>query len=1161
MNSLLNIQPLKSSTDTQQLANLIGSSQSFVVNQCALANPQKSPLVVVVNDTPSAIKLHQELDYFAENKFDVKLFPDWETLPYDHFSPHQDIISTRIETLSQLPKMKEGILIVPITTLLLRLAPPSYLKQHTLLVKTGQKLELQVLRDELQEAGYYSVEQVREHGEFCARGSLLDIYPMASDTPYRIDFFDDEVDSIRPFDVETQRSLPTIKQIQLLPAHEFATDKQAISNFKSAYSEKFPAKVCTGPDSIYQQISQFNLPAGIEYYLPLFFKETATLFDYFPEQTRLCIIGDINKSINDFWQTIEHRHEERGVDLLRPLLQPIELYLRQEQCFQRLNTFPKYQLQQASFALPKAGKANLPLATLPDIKIHHKEKNPLANISEFIENFEGKILLSAESAGRKEALLELLSPLKLSIKSVDSVSECQHAKGNVFITVSRVEKSFLIIESQFAFITETELLGSKITQRRTQNKEHQSEGEGSSEHIVRNLAELKVGQPVVHIDHGVARYLGLQTIEVSGSVNEFVTLEYLRGDKLYVPVTSLHLIGRYSGSDVDTAPISKLGNDTWAKAKKRAAEKVRDVAAELLEIYAQRAAKKGFRYQFNKTNYAAFSGDFPFEETHDQALSINAVISDMCSSQPMDRLVCGDVGFGKTEVAMRAAFMATDNARQVALLVPTTLLAQQHFENFRDRFANWPIRIEVLSRFKTAKEQKLILAEAAEGKIDILIGTHKLLSDGIKFADLGLLIIDEEHRFGVRQKEKIKRLRAQIDILTLTATPIPRTLNMSMNGMRDLSIIASPPAKRLAVKTFVEQRSDQTITDAITREIMRGGQVYFLHNNVDTIEKAAADLQVLLPQARIATAHGQMNEHQLERIMSDFYHQRQNVLVCTTIIETGIDVPTANTIIINRADHLGLAQLHQLRGRVGRSHHQAYAYLLTPTPKLMTADAKKRLQAIGSLDTLGAGFTLATHDLEIRGAGELLGDEQSGQITSIGFNLYMDMLNQAVDALRNGQEPSLEHLLATQAEVELRIPALIPDDYIPDVNMRLSLYKRIANSKNNNELSEIQVELIDRFGLLPDSAKNLISVTSIKQRCSKLGIARIEAHALGGAITLTEHAKVDPMYLVSLLQTQPKVFKLDGPSKLKFTIELENSAERLNWLKQLLDSFKLHLIK
>ena len=653
-----------------------------------------------------------------------------------------------------------------------------------------------------------------------------------------------------------------------------------------------------------------------------------------------------------------------------------------------------------------------------------------------------------------------------------------------------------------------------------------------------------------------AANLGLQTIETAGNLTEFVTLEYLRGDKLYVPVSSLHLISRYSGHDVDNAPINKLGTETWQKAKKRAAEKVRDVAAELLDVYAQRAAKVGYRYQLNKNNYALFSNDFPFEETHDQALSINAVISDMCSAQPMDRLVCGDVGFGKTEVAMRAAFLATDNARQVALLVPTTLLAQQHYESFRDRFANWPVRIEVLSRFKTAKQQKQILLEAEQGKIDILIGTHKLLSSDVKFCDLGLLIIDEEHRFGVRQKEKIKALRAQIDILTLTATPIPRTLNMSMNGMRDLSIIATPPSKRLAVKTFVEQSSEQIISDAITREIMRGGQVYFLHNNVDTIEKAAQDIQTLLPQAKIAVAHGQMNESQLERIMSDFYHQRQNVLVCTTIIETGIDIPSANTIIINRADHLGLAQLHQLRGRVGRSHHQAYAYLLTPNPKLMSKDAKKRLDAIASLDTLGAGFTLATHDLEIRGAGELLGDEQSGQISSIGYNLYMEMLDQAVDALKHGHEPTLDHLLASQAEVELRIPALIPNDYIHDVNMRLSLYKRIANSKDEHSLKELQVELIDRFGLLPNTTKNLIEVTRVKQLCGQLGVKRLEAHAQGGTILFTENTPVDPMHLVSLLQTQSNTFKLDGPTKLKFTVKLEDARTRISWISELLKSFK-----
>ncbi len=1152
---LLSIPALKGHSDRLLLANLVGGSQALTISECA--KQQASPLILIVNDTPTALKLQQELQFFGEQKMPIMTFPDWETLPYDHFSPHQDIISTRIETLYKLPSLKQGILIVPITTLLLRLAPPAYLKQHTLIIKNDEKIELQRLRADLEEAGYYAVEQVMEHGEFCARGSLLDIFPMGSQTPYRIDFFDDEIDSIRPFDSESQRSLKPIDEIKLLPAHEFATDSEAIKRFKTKFAAKFSAPQSTSKDSVFYQINQSNLPGGIEYYQPLFFEETATLFDYLPQNSRLAIIGNINQATLDFWASLERRYEERRVDLLRPLLAPSELYLRHEQCFEQLKKWPRYYFECEKLSDPKAGKINLDISALSDIQVEHKKKQPLQKLNDFIGKFSGRILFSVESAGRKESLLELLAPLKLALGEFANLTAFAESNKRLGITVSQIEKSFILNSAKLAFITENELLGFKVTQRR---RRESSDENYSSEHILRNLEELKIGQPVVHIDHGVGRYLGLQTIETAGNLTEFVTLEYLRGDKLYVPVSSLHLISRYSGHDVDNAPINKLGTETWQKAKKRAAEKVRDVAAELLDVYAQRAAKVGYRYQLNKNNYALFSNDFPFEETHDQALSINAVISDMCSAQPMDRLVCGDVGFGKTEVAMRAAFLATDNARQVALLVPTTLLAQQHYESFRDRFANWPVRIEVLSRFKTAKQQKQILLEAEQGKIDILIGTHKLLSSDVKFCDLGLLIIDEEHRFGVRQKEKIKALRAQIDILTLTATPIPRTLNMSMNGMRDLSIIATPPSKRLAVKTFVEQSSEQIISDAITREIMRGGQVYFLHNNVDTIEKAAQDIQTLLPQAKIAVAHGQMNESQLERIMSDFYHQRQNVLVCTTIIETGIDIPSANTIIINRADHLGLAQLHQLRGRVGRSHHQAYAYLLTPNPKLMSKDAKKRLDAIASLDTLGAGFTLATHDLEIRGAGELLGDEQSGQISSIGYNLYMEMLDQAVDALKHGHEPTLDHLLASQAEVELRIPALIPNDYIHDVNMRLSLYKRIANSKDEHSLKELQVELIDRFGLLPNATKNLIEVTRVKQLCGQLGVKRLEAHAQGGTILFTENTPVDPMHLVSLLQTQSNTFKLDGPTKLKFTVKLEDARTRISWISELLKSFKSHLI-
>ncbi|MCG6200486.1 transcription-repair coupling factor [Psychromonas antarctica] len=1153
---ILPIPALKSKSDRLLLANLQGGSQALTISECA--KQQASPLILIVNDTPTALKLNQELDFFVEDKIDIVSFPDWETLPYDHFSPHQDIISTRIETLYKLPDMQQGILIVPISTLLLRLAPRAYLTQHTLIIQSGQKIELQTLRANLEAAGYYSVEQVMEHGEFCARGSLLDIFPMASLTPYRIDFFDDEIDSIRPFDRESQRSLKPIKEIKLLPAHEFATDSDAIKRFKVKFADKFTSPLSSSKESIFSKIDQANLPAGIEYYLPLFFEQTATLFDYLPSNSRLAIVGDINQASSDFWQRLDARYNERCVDLYRPLLPPAELYLRHEQCFEQISQWPRYFFDTTPLIDTKAGKINFDISPVDNIQVEHKKNKPLAKIENFIANFSGQILFSVESAGRKESLQELLAPLELKLIEFDSLSAFIGSGKPFGIVISQVESSFILNESCLAFITENELLGFKVTQRR---RSESNDENYSTEHILRNLEELKIGQPVVHIDHGIGRYLGLKTIETAGNLTEFVTLEYLRGDKLYVPVSSLHLISRYSGHDVDNAPINKLGNDTWQKAKKRAAEQVRDIAAELLDVYAQRAAKVGYRYQLNKSNYALFSHDFPFQETHDQALSINAVLTDMCSPHPMDRLVCGDVGFGKTEVAMRAAFLATDNARQVALLVPTTLLAQQHYENFKDRFADWPVRIEVLSRVKTAKEQKQILLELTQGKIDIVIGTHKLLSSDVKFSDLGLLIIDEEHRFGVRQKDKIKALRAEIDILTLTATPIPRTLNMSMNGIRDLSIIATPPAKRLAVKTFIEQKSDQIVSDAITREIMRGGQVYFLHNNVETIEKAAQDIQSLLPQAKVAVAHGQMNEHQLERIMADFYHQRQNVLVCTTIIENGIDVPTANTIIINRADHLGLAQLHQLRGRVGRSHHQAYAYLLTPAPKLLSKDAQKRLSAIASLNTLGAGFTLATHDLEIRGAGELLGDEQSGQISSIGYNLYMEMLDQAVNALKNGQEPTLEHLLAGQAEVEMRIPALIPDTYIHDVNMRLSLYKRIANSKNKHSLRELQVELIDRFGLLPAATKNLIEITKIKQQCSVLGIKRLEVHAQGGSLLFTENTRVDPLYLVSLLQTQANTFKLEGPTKLKFTFNLEDSRLRINWITQLLSSFETHLIK
>jgi transcription-repair coupling factor (superfamily II helicase) len=794
---------------------------------------------------------------------------------------------------------------------------------------------------------------------------------------------------------------------------------------------------------------------------------------------------------------------------------------------------------------------------LPDITINHQLKQPFELINNFIIDKEtpDKILFVAETQGRRESVLELLERNHIKPKYFDDIESFVESSEKLGITVNTLRSGFTFQskgtakKNAIALITEDELLGERVKQSRRRTKQQNIQADA----IFKNLAELSMGQPVVHFEHGIGRYMGLQTIENSGITTEFLVLIYAGESKLYVPVGSLHLISRYSGADADNAPLHKLGNDTWSKAKQKAAEKVRDVAAELLDIYASRANSKGYQFKRDKAEYQAFSDSFPFEETFDQEQAIKAVVSDMLSDKTMDRLVCGDVGFGKTEVAMRAAFIAVNDGKQVAILVPTTLLAQQHYENFRDRFANLPVSIEVLSRFKTAKEQNVVIANVESGQIDILIGTHKLLQNSIKYKDLGLLVVDEEHRFGVKQKEKIKQLRSNVDILTLTATPIPRTLNMAMGGMRDLSIIATPPAKRLAVKTFVRERDDALIRESILLEILRGGQVYFLHNNVDTIDKTAADIQKLLPEAKVTTAHGQMRERELERIMGDFYHQRYNVLVCTTIIETGIDVPTANTIIMDRADHLGLAQLHQLRGRVGRSHHQAYAYLLTPHVKRITKDAKKRLEAIASLEDLGAGFTLATHDLEIRGAGELLGEGQSGSMTQIGFTLYMDMLDQAVSALKQGKQLSLENMTAKQTEVELRVAALLPDDYIFDVSLRLSIYKRIASCGNKNELDEIQIELIDRFGLLPQAAKNLVHIAKLRLKAQKIGISRIEAGPAGGSIEFSNDTKVDPMLIIGLIQQQPKIYKMAGANKLQFKIVTEDSKSRFILITSMLN--------
>ena len=1126
--------------DHKILGNVLPGADALAISEIAEQNQNLT--VVVTPDTRSAVRLSRVLSELSSQN--VCLFPDWETLPYDTFSPHQEIISSRLSALFHLQNAKKGIFLLPISTLMQRLCPPQYLQHNVLLIKKGDRLVIDKMRLQLEAAGYRAVEQVLEHGEYAVRGALLDLFPMGSAVPFRLDFFDDEIDSIRTFDVDTQRTLDEINSINLLPAHEFPTDDKGIEFFRAQFRETF-GEIRRDPEHIYQQISKGTLISGIEYWQPLFFSEMATLFDYLPEQTLFVDMENNQMQGERFYQDAKQRYEQRKVDPMRPLLSPEKLWLNVDEVNRRLKSYPRITFK-AEKVRSSVRQKNLPVAALPKVTIQSQQKEPLGQLRQFIEHFKGNVLFSVETEGRRETLLDLLSPLKLKPKQIQSLEQAENEKFSLL--VSSLEQGFIIEQSlPVAIIGEANLLGERVQQRSRDKRKTIN-----PDTLVRNLAELKIGQPVVHLDHGVGRYGGLVTLDTGGIKAEYLLLNYANESKLYVPVTSLHLISRYVGGSDESAPLHKLGNEAWAKSRQKAAEKIRDVAAELLDVYAQREAKKGFAFKYDREEFQQFAATFPFEETYDQEMAINAVISDMCQPKAMDRLVCGDVGFGKTEVAMRAAFLAVMNHKQVAVLVPTTLLAQQHYENFKDRFANLPVNVEVLSRFKTAKEQKQILENLAEGKVDILIGTHKLIQSDVKFNDLGLLIIDEEHRFGVGQKEKIKQLRANIDILTLTATPIPRTLNMAMNGIRDLSIISTPPARRLSIKTFVRQNDDLVVREAILREILRGGQVYYLHNDVASIENTAEKLTALVPEARVIVGHGQMRERELERVMSDFYHQRYNVLVCSTIIETGIDVPTANTIIIERADHFGLAQLHQLRGRVGRSHHQAYAYLLTPPPKMMTKDAERRLDALENLDNLGAGFILATHDLEIRGAGELLGSEQSGQIESIGFSLYMELLDAAVKALKEGREPSLEELTQQQADIELRVPALLPDDYLGDVNMRLSFYKRIAAAESKSELDDLKVELIDRFGLLPDATKNLMQIAELRLLVEPLKVVRIDAGMQGGFIEFSPKAQVNPDKFIQLIQKEPIVYRFDGPLKFKFMKDLSDNKVRLEFVVDLL---------
>jgi transcription-repair coupling factor (superfamily II helicase) len=1130
---------------------LYGSSRGLAIAAAQAQHPGLT--VVLAPDAQTAGRLEQEVRFFA-NQAEVLLFPDWETLPYDVFSPYEDIISQRLETLYRLPSLSKGVLIVPVATLMQRLAPRSFLDQQSLILNRGQQLNRELLRERLTDAGYTYVSQVMAHGEFAVRGSIIDLYPMGSGSPYRIDFFGDEIETIRAFDPEQQTSSSEIDRIRLLPAHEFPTDEHGIKQFRQNFRIAFAGD--PSASLIYREVSQGVTPAGIEYYLPLFFDETATLFDYLPDDTLFVHTDDLAVSAQQFEQEIAERYEQRRHDRERPLLPPKRLFIAAEEIERNLRAGRAIAIHRFKLEEVDDGRAlNYETSALPELAIRARGADPGGALRAFLESQDARVLFVAESAGRLEYVRDVLHGFDLRPAWVDDWREFLDSNVVLAITIAPLEQGLLVSDGaghRLVVITEHHLFGEKVQQTRRRQR---SARDASA--VIRNLADLHEGAPVVHEEHGVGRFVGLQKLVAGGIEAEYLTLEYAGGDKLYVPVSSLHLISRYTGATIENAPLHRLGGDQWQRIKRRAADKARDVAVELLEIYARRAARQGHSFSVHGHEYTAFVDAFPFEETPDQQRAIEDVLDDMASVRPMDRLVCGDVGFGKTEVAMRAAFVAIQNGRQVAILVPTTLLAQQHYQTFTDRFADWPVRIESLSRFRSNKDQQRVITGLCEGRIDVVIGTHKLLSREIKFKNLGLVVIDEEHRFGVRHKERLRALRAEVDTLALTATPIPRTLNMSLSNLRELSIIATPPLQRHAIKTFVTQWNNALIQEAGSREIKRGGQVYFLHNEVETIERMASQVRAILPGASVQVAHGQMRERELEQVMLDFYHQRFNVLVCTTIIESGIDVPSANTIIIHRADKLGLAQLHQLRGRVGRSHHRAYAYLLVPPKGAITPDAIKRLEAIEALEDLGIGFTLATHDLEIRGAGELLGEDQSGQIQEVGFSLYNELLERAVKALRAGHLPDAETTPAHNAEVDLGVPALLPDSYVPDVHTRLVLYKRIASAANEEELRDLQVEMIDRFGLLPDHAKNLFETTRFKLKVAPIGVVKVEAGAEGGRILFGAQPRIDTQKMVQLLSQRPQVYTLDGGDRLRFKAPMVDLNHRIETITGLLNKLLL----
>ncbi|PKO70408.1 MAG: transcription-repair coupling factor [Betaproteobacteria bacterium HGW-Betaproteobacteria-16] len=1135
-----------------------GSADALLLAQLAQREMAAGrPTAIVTADATDAQRLIDEMAFFAP-ELRIALFPDWETLPYDTFSPHQDLISERLATLWRIHNRANGnakdsgadVVVVPATTALYRLAPPAFLAGYTFEFKVRQKLDEAKLKGQLTLAGYQHVTQVVSPGEYAVRGGLIDLFPMGSLVPYRVDLFDDEIDSIRTFDPDSQRSLYPVPEVRLLPGREFPMDDAARARFRSRWRELLegdPTK-----SRIYKDMGNGVATAGIEYYLPLFFEDTATVFDYLGESAAVVLHGDLEPAFQRFWKDTQDRYRIVRTDPERPALPPESLFLSAEQFYTHANAHA--QLAIRSELADVADNAHI--QKLGDLSVVRGADDPLARLHAHIRNTAHRVLLLAESDGRRESLLDFLRASGVSPPAFDSLTEFQGSDEKIGIATSALSVGFSWLAGGIDFVTETELFAAGPTTRRRKKQEQVSDVDA----LIKDLSELNVGDPVVHNAHGIGRYRGLVNMDMgeknpdgSPALMEFLHLEYADKAVLYVPVSQLQLIGRYTGVSADEAPLHRLGSGQWEKAKRKAAEQVRDAAAELLNIYARRAARVGHAFRYSAQDYEVFATDFGFEETADQRAAIHAVIQDMISPRPMDRLVCGDVGFGKTEVALRAAFVAVTGGRQVAFLAPTTLLAEQHYQTLVDRFGKWPVKIAEMSRFRSQKEITAAAKGLADGSVDIVVGTHKLLSESVKFKDLGLLIIDEEHRFGVRHKEAMKAMRAEVDVLTLTATPIPRTLGMALEGLRDLSVIATAPQRRLAIKTFVRNEGNGVIREAVLRELKRGGQVYFLHNEVETIENRKQKLEEILPEARIAIAHGQMPERELERVMRDFVAQRYNLLLCSTIIETGIDVPTANTIVMSRADKFGLAQLHQLRGRVGRSHHQAYAYLMVPDIEGLTKQAAQRLDAIQQMEELGSGFYLAMHDLEIRGAGEVLGENQSGNMLEVGFQLYNEMLSEAVRSLKAGREPDLLSPLSVTTDINLHAPALLPNDYCGDVHLRLSFYKKLATAKTTDQIDALLEEIVDRFGKLPTQAQTLIDVHRLRCLSSPYGVVKVDAAPGVTNITFKANPPIEPMRIIELIQKNRHI-KLAGNEKLRIERALPEVKDRVQLVRDVLRS-------